>query len=81
MLYYENGGDIWRVPVSMADGFQPGAPQRFATVPDMRSFETGVKTDEIIALQRLPGSGYQTQIHLVLNWFGELQRLVPSGRE
>jgi len=45
----------------------------------MRSFETGMETDELIALQRLPDSGYQTRIHLVLNWFTELNRLVPGG--
>ena len=46
---------------------------------DHASDRTRMNADKLIALQRLPGSGYPTRIRLVLNWFTELNRPLPGG--
>jgi len=33
---------------------------------------------EFLLLSEVPGSGIQTELNLVLNWFEELRRQVPS---
>jgi hypothetical protein len=46
----------------------------------VRGFDVTPDGREIIAIWRPPDSGIQTQLQLATNWFGELERLVPTGR-
>ena len=77
-LYYRSGEDL--VAIHVAGQKEPvvGAPERIATLPDVRSYYVGPGRRQFGALQRVPGAGIQTKILLVTHWFKELGRRVPA---
>lgn len=81
-LAYLAGDTLMTVPIRVVNG-APAAerPERVAGLPDIFSFDTLPGRREYIALQRVPGSGIQTQIHVVVNFFDELARLGSPAKE
>jgi serine/threonine-protein kinase len=82
-LYYRNSGFLLGVPIDTQAGFQAGTPKNlFNEVYDLRS-NSGVTYDVDprsgrFLLIRPPKEDVSTaQVRIVLNWFGELRRLVP----
>ncbi len=53
-----------------------GRPRVVHELEDVRDIALAPNGDFLL-LQRVPGSGIQTRVHLVQNWFQELERLVP----
>ncbi len=53
-----------------------GRPRVVHELEDVRDLVRAPNGDFLL-LQRAPGSGIQTRVHLVQNWFQELERLVP----
>jgi hypothetical protein len=49
-----------------------GEPDRIATIADMRAYDVLPGRRQFIVLQRVPGSGIQTRLNLVTNWFREV---------
>ncbi len=79
-LFYTQGGDVWSVAVRADAGFTHEPPQllfrgSYLTVigPDF-----AVAPDGRFLLLKEPEQPPPTQIHLVQNWFTELERLVPT---
>jgi serine/threonine-protein kinase len=82
-IFFRDGDRFYFVRVDPGgSGGDPhvSAPQVFAEVPGVRGFDVTPDGREIIAIWRPPDSGIQTQLQLATNWFGELERLVPTGR-
>lgn len=76
-LYYRNGDRFMVVHVTTDPMFHASVPQPLFEAKDIRGFDFLPRTGEFYALQRDP-SGIQTQLQLITNWFGELNRLTPT---
>ncbi|MEO6326450.1 MAG: protein kinase [Thermoanaerobaculia bacterium] len=73
---YLAGDTLMSVPISVVKGVPAGGrPQRVAELPALFAFDTLPGRGEFVALQRAPGSGIQTQIHVIVNFLDELARL------
>ena len=82
-IFYRDGDRFYfvRVEPGAAGGDpQVSSPELFAEVSGVRGFDVAPDGREIVAVWQPPGSGIQTQLQLATNWFGELQRLVPSRK-
>jgi serine/threonine-protein kinase len=88
-IFYRNGDKMMAVPVSTDGSFTPGKPVEFfeghyAVDPfakDMQNYD--VAPDGRFVMIKEGEDGGQdpapVQIHVVLNWFQELKRLVPPS--
>jgi serine/threonine-protein kinase len=83
-LFYRSGDRMMAVPVTTTPAFSPGRPTMLFERPYMSSTFplTGVTYDVTRDGQRFlmvkDQSGSATQINVVVNWFEELKRLVPT---
>ncbi len=80
-LFYRRSDSMMAVPVELGARFDAGAPVELFSGPFQRgSTNYDVSPDGLRFLMiRVPeDSGTEDQIHLVLNWFEELKRLVPT---
>jgi len=83
-LFYRSGDRMMAVPVTTAPAFSAGRPTMLFERPYMSSTFplTGVTYDVTRDGQRFlmvkDQSGSATQINVVVNWFEELKRLVPT---
>jgi dipeptidyl aminopeptidase/acylaminoacyl peptidase len=50
-----------------------GEPRRILDYPELRGYDLLPGGRKFIALERVPGSGIQTRLTLVFNWFRELE--------
>lgn len=85
-LFYQEGTACSRCACPASRSSAPARPSSFEkaglgarpwplgydVAPDGRSF---------LALQRVEGSGVQTQLQLVVNWSEELERLAPPAKK
>ena len=87
-IFYRNGRRMMAVPVTTSDGFSPGTPVAlFEGDYEASAFPlTGVAYDVTRDRQRFmmvkaipPAPSAPPQINVVLNWFEELKRLVPTN--
>jgi serine/threonine-protein kinase len=76
-LYYVNGDRLLAVSVSDGVPLHIGPADELTSVTELRSYDV-LGRREFLALQRLPDSGIQTRVHLIVNWFEELRRLAPA---
>jgi Tol biopolymer transport system component len=88
-LFYRNGNRMMAVDIIALSEFKPGKPRILfegADAFDDNSLIIGVGYDISVDDQRFlmivsEGHGATTtQINVVVNWFEELKRLVPSGK-
>jgi serine/threonine-protein kinase len=87
-IFYRNGRRMMAVPVTTSGGFSPGTPAPlFEGDYEVSAFPlTGVAYDVTSDRQRFlmvkaiaPAPSAPPQINVVLNWFEELKRLVPTN--
>jgi hypothetical protein len=76
-LFYQNGDAIFVVDVGGGERLEPGPPQLLYEADGIHSYDV-LPSGEIIVVQRIAGGGRHTELELVLNWFTELERLVPT---
>ena len=72
-LFYQAAGRVMMVEITQTDPFRTGSPQVFAESAG-RHWDVGPDGSYIIAIEALPSP----RPRLVLNWFEELKRLVPT---
>ena len=81
-LFYLNGDQMTVAPVTTGDSFQAGTPRSLFThvrprrVP--RTFAVAHDAQRFVMLQPTEPE-VEPQIIVVLNWFEELKRLVPTN--
>ena len=78
-LWYKYGEQIMTVQVLTAETFSATPPQEFATAytsPGERDHD--ISRDEQRMVMIKPASSAPGELRIVLNWFEELQRLVPT---
>ena len=74
-LYFRSGSRLMRVEVEAGENFVPGTPRLIAEA-DVLDYD--VTPDEHIIAIWPEGSRGWNRLHIVLNWFQELKRLVPT---
>ena len=77
-LFYENDQKIMAVTIQEGTkGLEAGPPVELFEMRNLLFFEPVPDSDDFIAVVEVPGTGIMTKLHLVQNWFEELERLVP----
>ncbi len=81
-LFYRNGEKVMVVSIQTKPTLKAEAPRRLFTYPEGSSegwtsltYDIAPDDQRFVFIQ----PGWPTQINVVLNWFEELKRLVPSG--
>ena len=85
-LFYRNDNAMVAVPVQTGQDFVPGTPEvmfegQYRTARTSRFYD--IAPDGRFLLLKATGTTDDTdssQVHLVQNWFTELQARVPTGR-
>jgi serine/threonine protein kinase/Tol biopolymer transport system component len=77
-IFYRNDDRFMAVPLINDLTIDAGPPRLLFQIKDILGFDVFHPTGEFFVLKRDSNSGIQTQLHLVTNWFPELQRLAPS---
>jgi hypothetical protein len=70
---------LLRVPVSTAGRPSPSAPEELFRVPNLRGYSVAPDGKAFYVVLQPPDSGIVRELHLVTNWFTELERLSPTG--
>jgi WD40 repeat protein len=70
---------LLRVPVSTAGRVSPSAPEELFRVPNLRGYSVAPDGKSFYVVVEPPDSGIVRELHLVTNWFTELERLSPTG--
>ncbi len=88
-LFYRHGAAMMTVPVKLGTELEPGAPivlfrgrfQRgdvMSTPNNNTNYDVSADGKRFLMIQEPEPSDAPEQIHLVINWFEELKRLVPN---
>ena len=79
-LFYRNGNDMMAVPMTTTPGFAPGKPEllfsgNYYSQPS-RAYDIAPDGERFLMVKR--DDDENTELHIVLNWFQLLERLVPT---
>lgn len=79
-LFYRNGQDMMVVPFETSPRFAPGKPEilfsgDYLSHPG-RAYDISPDGERFLMVK--PDDDENTELHVVLNWFQELKRLVPT---
>ena len=84
-LFYRSGEKLMSVTVTTQPVFRAGTPRvlfeaRFAgTTADASSYDVARDGQRILAVRPGENETEPTQLHVVLEWFEDVKRRVPSG--
>ncbi len=79
-LFYRNGNKLMAVDVKTEPTFVAGKP-RLLFESQFMSFDVSPDGERFLMVQGMEPEQPATQINLVLNWFEELSRLIPTGKK
>ncbi len=82
-LFYRNGDQMMAVPITTQSGFSAGEPRllfegRFERFERHPGYDVSPDGQRFLMV-RTPPESEPRQINVVLNWFEELKRLVPTN--
>lgn len=76
-IFYVNDRGLMRATVDQSDAGDPfGVPQLMLAMSDIKDFDVS-PDGEMFAIERTPIESAANEIHVVENWFEELNELVP----
>ena len=79
-IYYRSAAGFFRVRVTAGERLQVMPPEKmFEPPPGVLSYSVASDGKGFVSLIRPPESGVVRELHLVTNWFEELERVAPSG--
>jgi len=86
MLYYRSGNTMKAVAIEIEPSFSVGEPNDLFTEFSarnmiVRNYDFDSANRRFIMVKPLQEESTPTQINVVLNWFEELKRLVPSQED
>jgi len=86
MLYYRSGNTMKAVAIEIEPSFSIGEPNDLFTEFSarnmiIRNYDFDSVNRRFIMVKPLQEESTPTQINVVLNWFEELKRLVPSQED
>jgi serine/threonine-protein kinase len=70
---------LLRVAIPPGDRVEPSKPEELFRVPNLRGYSMSPDGKGLYAVLEPPDSGVVRELHLVTNWFSELERLSPAG--
>jgi hypothetical protein len=81
-LFYRNGDKMMAVAISTEPSFTPSGPRllfegRYQTLQANSNYDVAPDGQRFMMVRPAEGSAL-TELHVVLNWFEELKRLVPE---
>ena len=85
-LYFIKNDKMMAVSVDTDPTLRWSAPRKLFDIPlawdstGYKSYDVGSKGDRFLIVAFGEGEPNLRQIHIVLNWFDELERLVPTGK-
>jgi serine/threonine-protein kinase len=78
-ILYSTGDRYLRVRVAaVGEKLEPSIPEELFRSPNLRGFAVAPDGKGFFAVEVPPESGVVRELHLVTNWFSELERLAPS---
>ena len=85
-LFYRNGDKMMAVDIVTEPEFRPTKPRllfegNYRDVPYGRMYDITPDGKRFVMVQEIEQDSAATQINVVLNWFEELKRLVPTGKK
>ena len=78
-IFYRRGDGFYAVSIAEGPELAVGAPKLLFEKAGIRGYDVTPDGRGFIAVFRPPDSGIIRELHLVTNWFEELERLVPGG--
>ena len=79
-IFYRSPAGFFRVRVTAGDRLIASPPEKMFETPSGVLRSTVAPDGKgFLALVRVPDSGVIRELHIVTNWFGELERLAPTG--
>ena len=83
-LFYRNGGAMMAVPIETEPTFAAGNPEvvfegEYATPLGGRTYDVSLDGEQFLMMKEATDRSEPTRIIVVLNWFTELERLVPTN--
>lgn len=77
-LFFYGEGAVQSVPIRTEPEFQAGTPAALFALPGLQDFDVMPDGDRFLVIQR-DVSAFPSEVHVVVNWFSELERLVPTN--
>jgi len=78
-VYCRQGDALLRIRIPPGDHPEPGAPEVLFRLP-LRGYAVAPDGHGFFAVVDSGDSGIVRELHLVTNWFSELERLAPTGK-
>jgi len=79
-VYCRQGDALLRIPIPAGDRPEPGAPEVLLKMP-MRGYSVAPDGKAFYAVVDADDSGIVKELHLVTNWFTELETLTQTSRD
>jgi len=86
-IFYRNGAKVYAVAVQPASGFSFGkptllfeAPYTYASSPSP-NYDVTLDGQHFVMIKAEEGQASVTQVNVILNWFEELKRRVPTEKK
>ncbi|MFY9551435.1 MAG: protein kinase [Thermoanaerobaculia bacterium] len=80
-IFYRSDKQLFRVRVTPGERLDPSAPEELFRAANPRVYAVSPDGKGFFTVVQLPDSGIVRELHLVTNWFSELERLAPAGGE
>jgi Tol biopolymer transport system component len=80
-LFYYYGNKMMAVDIKTEPAFTAGRPRMLFEGQYVGNYDVSQDSQRFLMVQAVEPSQPATQINLVLNWFEELKRLVPTGKK
>ena len=80
-IYFRRGDSFFRVRVTPGERLEPDAPVELFRLANLQGYSVAPDGKGFFAIVQSADSGIVRELHLVTNWFSELERLAPSAGE
>jgi serine/threonine protein kinase len=80
-LFYQTATAIMAVPVLDGQNLRPGSPVRLFASDGRRGYDVSPDGHRFLIIEKAEAGSSPSRLKLVLNWFEELKRLVPTGKQ
>jgi hypothetical protein len=78
LFYLADNGEVMVVPILSAEPLEVGLPERLFHLTGLLDYDAHPDGERFVVVRRSVSS-QSTEIRVVQDWFGELERLVPSS--
>ena len=80
-IYFRRDDSLFRVRVSPGERLEPEAPVELFRLPNWQGYTVAPDGKGFFGIVQSADSGIVRELHLVTNWFSDLERLAPAAGE